>query len=300
MKNLTLSQQYALISLDGLESLHPSLAKSAVIRAIAAAQILEEFLCDETEPSPAAFTAKVEEAVAAAKKLKKNDEKVLEQHISFVLEEKGLLTKVPNLLGCDMDYDTSGIELKSYCSEEVNCLRIREGLRAEILEDGALTMDCVVLLWLLRESGCMHDLFSVTEQAKVQEHMTDAASVNECYRILWQAEFHSIFESFAGRFLKTKQNLFCNPYLEGVNLVFPFLERRKSIFIDCIIFGTNVKERRTETIHFLKEKGYAVEEIPFENETLLKIGHSYYRIFPMIKRSYKVPIQGVNLVPVYW
>ena len=67
MKNLTLSQQYALISLDGLESLHPSLAKSAVIRAIAAAQILEEFLCDETEPSPAAFTAKVEEAVAAAK-----------------------------------------------------------------------------------------------------------------------------------------------------------------------------------------------------------------------------------------
>ena len=37
MKELVLSRQYAVIALDGLESLHPSVAKSAVIRAIAAA-----------------------------------------------------------------------------------------------------------------------------------------------------------------------------------------------------------------------------------------------------------------------
>ena len=41
MKDLTLSQQYALLALDGQESLHPSVAKSAVLRAVSAAQVLE-------------------------------------------------------------------------------------------------------------------------------------------------------------------------------------------------------------------------------------------------------------------
>ena len=31
MKDLTLSQQYALLALDGQESIHPSVAKSAVL-----------------------------------------------------------------------------------------------------------------------------------------------------------------------------------------------------------------------------------------------------------------------------
>ena len=37
-----------------------------------------------------------------------------------------------------------------------------------------------------------------------------------------------------------------------------------------------------------------------EGYLLLKIGNIYYRIFPMTKTAYKVPIQGVNLVPAYW
>ena len=39
MKELSLSQQYAVIALDGQESLHPSVSKSAVIRGIAAANL---------------------------------------------------------------------------------------------------------------------------------------------------------------------------------------------------------------------------------------------------------------------
>ncbi len=41
MKDLTLSQQYALLALDGQESIHPSVAKSAVLRAVSAARVLE-------------------------------------------------------------------------------------------------------------------------------------------------------------------------------------------------------------------------------------------------------------------
>ena len=51
-------------------------------------------------------------------------------------------------------------------------------------------------------------------------------------------------------FLRALQGVSCgqkrvnclkNPYLEGVSLAFPYLERRKAIFIDCVVFGTNVK-----------------------------------------------------------
>lgn len=60
------------------------------------------------------------------------------------------------------------------------------------------------------------------------------------------------------------------------------------------------RTRRAAAVEYLKKKGFAVEEIRVGSETLLKIGNIYYRIFPMTKTAYKVPIQGVNLVPAYW
>ena len=299
MKELVLSQQYAVIALDGLESLHPSVAKSAVIRAIAAAKVMEEVMHTEAESDPAVFILKLNEAVEGVKDLRKKDEKQIEEEMAGLLEADGLMEQIPDILGCDMDYYTSGVELKAYRSDEDTYIRIREGLRAEILEEGVISTECAVLLWLLRESGCIHDLFSVSEQDQVQRRMTDAAAENEIFRAMWQTEFHSAVESFAGRFLRAKHNLFKNPYLEGVNLIFPYLERRKAIFIDFVVFGTDVRSRRIAIMEHLSKMGHYVEEVKSGSETLLKIDNAYYRIFPTVKRAYKVPIQGANLVPVY-
>ena len=299
MKELVLSRQYAVIALDGLESLHPSMAKSAVIRAIAAAKVMEEVMHTEAESDPAVFILKLNEAVEGVKDLRKKDEKQIEEEMAALLEADGLMEQIPDILGCDMDYYTSGVELKAYRSDEDTYIRIREGLRAEILEEGVISTECAVLLWLLRESGCIHDLFSVSEQDQVQRRMTDAAAENEIFRAMWQTEFHSAVESFAGRFLRAKHNLFKNPYLEGVNLIFPYLERRKAIFIDFVVLGTDVQSRRIAVMEHLSKMGHYVEEVKSGSETLLKIDNAYYRIFPTVKRAYKVPIQGANLVPVY-
>ena len=299
MKKLVLSQQYAVIALDGLESLHPSMAKSAVIRAIAAAKVMEEVMHTEAESDPAVFILKLNEAVEGVKDLRKKDEKQIEEEMAGLLEADGLMEQISDILGCDMDYYTAGVELKAYRSDEDTYIRIREGLRAEILEEGVISTECAVLLWLLRESGCIHDLFSVSEQDQVQRRMTDAAAENEIFRAMWQTEFHSAVESFAGRFLRAKHNLFKNPYLEGVNLIFPYLERRKAIFIDFVVFGTDVRSRRIAIMEHLSKMGHYVEEVKSGSETLLKIDNAYYRIFPTVKRAYKVPIQGANLVPVY-
>ena len=299
MKELILSQQYALLALNGQESLHPSGAKNAVLRAVAAARVLETELGRDTN-SFLEFSAALQKAVQIAKTLKKKEASQIEQEVVNVLKAEELLKEVPDLLGCDMDYDTSGIELKAYLSDEISYVRIKEGLRAEILEDGPISLEYAVLLWLLRESGCIHDLFSISEQSRVEERMTETAAQDEQYRTLWEAEFHSIFEGAMNRFVKTKSKLFKNPYLEGVNLAFPYLDRRKSVFIDMVIWGTNVADRRAVAVEYLSKKGFTVEEIRIGSETLLKIGNIYYRIFPMTKTAYKVPIQGVNLVPAYW
>lgn len=296
MKDWKLSEQYAIVALNGLESLHASMAKDAVLRGIAAAKVLEPYIGEEAS----VFLTKLEEAVERAKSIKKKEKKELEEEMTAVLKAEGILEIVPDLLGCDMDYYTSGVELKAYRSEESIYLRIREGLRAEILEEGEISRECALLLWLFRESGCIHDLFSVEEQNKVQQRMLDMAAQEPIVQELWQSEFYSAVEKFVEKFLRTKRNLFKNPYLQGVNLVFPFLERRSAIFIDFVVFGTDVKSRRIAVMEHLVSFGHYVEEVKFGSETLLKIDNAYYRIVPGTRTAYKVPIQGASLVPVYW
>ncbi len=343
MKDWKLSEQYAIVALNGLESLHASMAKDAVLRGIAAAKVLEPYIGEEDS----VFLTKLEEAVERAKSIKKKEKKELEEEMTAVLKAEGVLEIVPDLLGCDMDYYTSGVELKAYRSEEsiylrireglraeileegeisrecalLGCdmdyytsgvelkayrseesiyLRIREGLRAEILEEGEISRECALLLWLFRESGCIHDLFSVEEQNKVQQRMLDMAAQEPIVQELWQSEFYSAVEKFVEKFLRTKRNLFKNPYLQGVNLVFPFLERRSAIFIDFVVFGTDVKSRRIAVMEHLVSFGHYVEEVKLGSETLLKIDNAYYRIVPGTRTAYKVPIQGASLVPVYW
>lgn len=296
MKDWKLSEQYAIVALNGLESLHASMAKDAVLRGIAAAKVLEPYIGEEDS----VFLTKLEEAVERAKSIKKKKEKELEEEMASVLKAEGVLEIVPDLLGCDMDYYTSGVELKAYRSEESIYLRIREGLRAEILEEGEISRECALILWLFRESGCIHDLFSVEEQNKVQRRMLDMTAQEPIVQELWQSEFYSAVEKFVEKFLRTKRNLFKNPYLQGVNLVFPFLERRSAIFIDFVVFGTDVKSRRIAVMEHLVSFGHYVEEVKLGSETLLKIDNAYYRIVPGTRTAYKVPIQGASLVPVYW
>lgn len=297
MKELTLSQQYALISLDGQDSHRFSVSKSIALRGIAAASVLEEALKEDYESER--FAAAVQQAVTYAKGIRKKEAEKMEEEICAQLESDGLIEEIPDILGCDMDYYTAGIERKAYRSEKAAYFKICEGLRSEILEEGAISMENAVLLWLLRESGCIHEVFSVTEQKRVQERMVEQSSEQEVYRKIWDAEFRSVAEQGIEKFLKIKKRIFQNPYLEGVNLIFPYIERRNSIFIDFVVLGTNVQERRIAVMEHISKMGHYVEEVMSDGETLLKIDNTYYRIFPTVKRAYKVPIQGAAIIPVY-
>ena len=305
MKDLTLSQQCALVGLDGQDSRHGTLAKRAVCRAIAAARLLEA-VGEEVAAKPAGDAAlaqrlgeRLEQGLCGVRKQKRLEAKRLEEEAAGQLLAEGLLEEVPDILGCDINYATSGVELFAWRADSERYSGIVEGLRAEILEDGPVSWETACLLWLFGECGCLHDMFSVEEQKRLDERMVGLGAGDPVLAVLWQAEFHSGLERAAVGFLKRKENLFRNPYLQGVNLIFPFLDRRKSIFIDFVVLGTNVRDRRLAVLAALSERGHYVEEVRNGEETLLKIDNCYYRIFPGVRRYYKVPVQGGNLVPVY-
>lgn len=87
--------------------------------------------------------------------------------------------------------------------------------------------------------------------------------------------------------------------MQGVNLTFPFLERRQAVFVDFVIFGTTVSDRRTTMMSFLCEHGHFVEEVKNGTETLLKIDNIFYRIVPKTVSCQGIPVQGALLSPVY-
>lgn len=233
------------------------------------------------------------------KKIKRKARRYLEQEVARSIMDKGLMNEIPNLLGCDMNYYTAGVTMKEYKSDEAEYLRIVESVRAEILEPGVVDAETVCLLWIMRESGCIHDIFSVEEQKLIEQRMIELKREDALYETILEQEFHNSVRKAYLSFLNWKSNLFKNPYLEGVNLLFPFLDRKQAVFIDMVILGTDVENRRKNTVEFLRKNGHTCEEVKMGSETLVKIDNNYYRIWPSTRRASCVPIQGVELLPVY-
>lgn len=298
MKEYSLAEQLALIVLDGQDSGHNTEAKTAAVLGIAAAEVLQEMIEAGGETYFLASADKFAEKIQAVKKMNRNKRHGIEQAMADKLKEEGVMWEIPSLLGCDINYYTAEITMREYKADEAEYQRIVESIRAEILEPGEFTLETISFLWLLRESCAIHELFSVDEQNLMEQKLVALKTENEAYRIILDAEFHSAVRNGYLGFLRWKRNLFKNPYLAGVNLAFPFLDRRQAVFIDMIVFGTTVADRRKAAIVFLRNYGHNCEEVKNGTETLVKIDNAYYRIWPSMRRC-RVPIQGVELQPVY-
>lgn len=299
MKDYSFTQQYALIGLNGLDSLHASTAKMAVMRGILAAKFFESHFIMIEEENIEEIKDEWKVILEQIKKMNKKEAKLLEQEVIAELKDDGVLEEVQDILACDINYDSADVNIKVYRSDAELYQKIIESIRAEILEEGPITIECFAFLWIMRESCCIHDLFSTEEQKCLEQRMLALKSNNKVYSFFWEEEFHKSLENITVKFLKVKSSLFKNPYLQGVNLLFPFVERRQAIFIDFVVLGTTVSERRLAVMEYLCQHGHYVEEVKNGTETLLKIDNNYYRIFPATRRSYKIPIQGVDIVPVY-
>lgn len=151
MENYTLYQKLAIVGLDGVDSVNMSVAKQAVLRGVAIAKTLEEWLPRLEECESDAFQSAFIPVLDSVKQMPKKELRVLEQEVA----------------------------------------------------------------------GVLHDIFTVSEQEKVHAKLTLHAAKQAVIAELLNAEVHRMGEIFGIKYLKFKKELFHNPYLQGINLMFP-------------------------------------------------------------------------------
>lgn len=298
MKEFSIKEQFALVALDGQNSEHDSVAKKVAVRGIAMAGFLQKILDGAAKDNISEISAYLREKTQKVQKMKKKERNLTEWEMVQVLTEQNVLSKIPDLLGCDMNFHTAGVSIWQYKCDEEEYLKITEGVRAEILEPGEVSAETICLLYLFRECGCIHDIFSIREQEQMEQRLIELMTKEPLYKAILETEFHSGVSNTYVAFVKKKSKLFQNPYLQGVNLAFPFFDRRQAIFIDMMTLKTNSAERREAVAQYLRENGHCCEIVLRGEEHLLKIDNSYYKAWPYA-RACRIPVQGVELLPVY-
>lgn len=185
MREYTLSEQYAIIGLNGLDSRHMTTARRKVLSALAASKLLEDILSGEM---PSHLTQiRLKEGMRLVQKQKKKEAEELEEKTVKALEEDGVLQKIPGLQAGE-DSDVRAEEGRIYLSNKEIYAGILERLRAEIWEQGPMTQESCCLLWLLEHSGCSRNIFSGEEQREMERCIVDMETSDEFVRMLWQTE----------------------------------------------------------------------------------------------------------------
>lgn len=290
MSELSLKERFSIIALNAQDSLHLTTSKKASLRCISAADILEKHL-DGEWPSAEILGEELKKASG----LSSGGLKEIEKQVRSCLFEKNLLSEIPNLLGCDLNYVTAGVSIKEYCSDAAEYTRQTEGIRAELMEEGTVTDDVVCLFWLLRESSCFYDLFSKAEQEYLKSRLNEIYLASSLAQILFPIETHHLFETFSKSFLKKKDEIFTTQLGTGFLFTCPILERSQSIFIEADAWFSGADKRLEAVIKRLDEKGHTVHVMRAGTVPLLQIDNLYYECIPTSTTAGRVAIQGIRL-----
>lgn len=326
MMDLKLAPSFSLLALDVQRSLHMTTVKKVSLRCMAAAVILELYLegCIThsenklnlpKEKLNQSHSTLYRETVlqpllhknAKAKgdlnwwlkkaSMKSNHQlKKFETAISDYLKAMNLLEDIPSLLGSDMLYDSAEVEIRAYRSNMEAYTSISENIRAEILEEGSVTDEVICMLWLLRESGCMHDFFSKNELEKVNIRLQDLYQSNLWVKALFPIRIHHGIELGIKRFLELKTKFVKTDVGSSINFLFPSLERSQAVFIETESWFDNSNQRLDAVITRLISCGHEVKVMERGSIATLKIDNLLYDAFPHFVMI-KVPIQGVRIVP---
>lgn len=326
MADLKLAESFALIALNAQRSLELTIAKKAALRCMAAAVILELHLEGELRHPEAQRSSKQDRAgepqdwtyrkavidplangkrelnrellwwLHRASRLSKRKLVRFERSIADSLKERGLLEEIPHLLGCDLYFHSADVAIKEYRSNLEEYAKITEYLRADVLEDGRAAEQSVCLLWLLRESGCMHDLFSRNELEQVTAKMVNLMQSDPLAKVLYPFRIRRGFETAAKQLLQFKKHAVATQAGSGVNFLFPVLERSQAVFIDTEAMLSGPGTRLQDVLARLESKGHRVQVLRTGQVPLLKIDNLVYEAIPHAVYG-RVPIHGVRLLP---
>ncbi|GAA0077462.1 hypothetical protein UT300005_18400 [Clostridium sp. CTA-5] len=321
---LSFAQKFSLISLNSQDSLHLTTTKKVSLRCIAAAYILELYLNHEftingevltltrndLEYSSITLCQKtVLKSILGGKeslsdtlknyltyviKLSNKDLKEIEHAFVDSLKEIDVLEEIPSLLGCDLEFHTSGILMKEYRSNSEIYTSLIKNIHTEILENMSLKDENILMLWLLHESGCLHDIFSKENLEKINILINRLLQNNSCAKYFLPINIHKSIEISIKNFLTKKKKIMSTPIGSGINFVFPIFQRSQSIFIETETFFSNKENRLIDLKTRLEHYGHTFSVIHEGKVPVIKIDNLLYEAIPTAKQ-YKFPVHGVRL-----
>lgn len=316
MSELTLAARFTLLSLNAQDSLHMTVAKRMALRCTAAAAVCEvqldrgfpldsAFLTAPGDPSLSLYQQAALEALdpqpedtaidllARTEKLHDKALAAVERAVTDFLKSEHLLEEVQSLLACDFDYDVQSMDLQEYRADRETYRRLAEALRVEILTDDEMDDENVLFFFLLRESGCIHDLFSEGEMPTVNVQMEKAVRFSPLAGALLPLEIHKNTEAKIKEFLGIKQDKSTANYGIGLNFLFPVFQRNESVFIDVEKLYESNEDFLAHVLQRLKN--HDVEVLREGKVPLLRIDNVLYEAVPSA-----VPVGGNAIrVPVY-
>lgn len=324
MKDLKLAQSFSIIALNAQDSRRMTMAKKVSLNSMAAAIILEGYLdgyFTESEEKlvlekcfiDKANTTLYQETILKplfnksdslkgdlrwwlrkASNLPRRHLKKFEKIMADSLKGIDLLEEIPNLLGCDLLYKGAGVSIKEYRSNMKEYTNITENIRAEILEEGLVSDETIFMIWLLRESACLHDIFSKNELERVAIRINELSESMTIAKRLFEINIYHGVEIAIKGFLNMKKNTMKTPTGIGVNFIFPVIERSQSIFIDTEEWFPSPQQRLDEVKARLESCGHEYTVIHEGKIPLIKIDNIIYEAIAHAIQG-KVSIHGVRL-----
>lgn len=325
MRELSLSQNFALIALNAQDSCNMTTVKKIALRCIAAAIVLEvyldegfdqigdEFLIEERMFDSDKFELYQEVLFKTCLKngnsvkgnlkwwLKKvatlrNSQLIkMEKAIVDSLKGMGIIEEIPNLLGCDLLYKDSGVIMKEYRSNVKEYTRITESTRAEILEEGPIYDETIAMIWLLRESGCLHDVFSNKELEGLSIRINNLYESEYLAKIIFEVNIHETIELIVKNFLDIKKRIIKSEVGTGVNFIFPMIDRSQSIFIETEAWFENSNKRLEDIKKCLENEKHQYTVLREGKTPLIKIDNILYEAVPDAINSSGIAIHGIRL-----
>ncbi|WP_339302022.1 GPP34 family phosphoprotein [Paenibacillus sp. FSL K6-2441] len=327
-KELTLVQRFSMIALNAQRSNMMTTVKKISLRAMAAAVILEVHL----EGGIAAANGNIEDApvpgkdnlhvdlayrelilqsvrskargrqlpltwwLKRASSLPKRTMSRLELVMAKTLSDQGRLEEIPDLLGCDMFYESAGVSVKEYRCPIHEYTRITEEFRAEILEEGPISDDAVCLLWLLRESGCLPDLFSRNELDLVALRINELNANSSLAQTILPLQIYRGWELGIKHALRIKRSFIRTTAGTGLLFLFPLLDRSQAVFIETEAWFSDSKHRLEAVRKRLESQGHIFTVLKDGEIPMIKINNLVYEAVPHFV-TVRIPIQGVRLIP---
>lgn len=319
MVELTLVKRFTLLALNGEVCNHYSMSKKHKMRCVLASVFFdlylkgiikkedgnyvlsnridgmnsyEEYVYELFEKEPKkSLTSWLNTIGKVSYKLLSN----LESFIVFELTNENLIDEVSDLIECDMFYATAGVKINLYRAIGEQYQFEIEALRAEILEEGNISDEAVILMWLMEQCQKLNDIFSKEEEVRLLEVRNHLYEKNSLAREILPLQLRAVLLNGWIHFLKVKKRIFYSKVGTGVAFIFPGLQRDHSIFIDSDQWLASKGDRLTQTVALLESKGHICKIKSYGQVSLVEIDNVLYELIPDAVVAHKIPIYGVRL-----